>query len=216
MNERSSPESFPDILKEVASYYARKLSEHGATPRGVDWNGEAGQELRFEQLNKLVDVTGPFSVNDIGCGYGAMFDFLRQRHPAVDYRGFDIAANMIDAARQRYGNQAQASFVVGVEPTDIADFSFASGIFNVRLGRTDEEWQSYIVATLDAIDRTSARGFAFNCLTSYSDADRMRPDLYYAPPTEMFDTCKRRYSRNVSLLHDYELYEFTVIIRKGK
>ena len=42
----------------------------------------------------------------------------------------------------------------------------------------------------------------------------MRPDLYYADPCELFDRCKRRYSRNVALLHDYDLYEFTILVRK--
>jgi hypothetical protein len=69
-------------------------------------------------------------------------------------------------------------------------------------------------ATLDVLDRASIRGFAFNSLTAYSDADRMRPHLYYPDPCELFDLCKRRYSRNVALLHDYGLYEFTILVRK--
>ena len=42
----------------------------------------------------------------------------------------------------------------------------------------------------------------------------MRPDLYYADPGLFFDDCKRRFSRNVAILHDYDLYDFTVIVRK--
>jgi hypothetical protein len=69
--------------------------------------------------------------------------------------------------------------------------------------------------TLDALDRTSRSGFAFNCLTSYSDADKMRDYLYYADPCALFDLCKKRYSRNVAILHDYDLYEFTILVRKA-
>jgi hypothetical protein len=57
-------------------------------------------------------------------------------------------------------------------------------------------------------------GFAFNCLTAYSDAHKMQSYLYYADPCRLFDLCKRRYSRNVALLHDYGLYEFTILVRK--
>jgi len=71
-----------------------------------------------------------------------------------------------------------------------------------------------IEATLDVLDRTSRSGFAFNCLTSYSDADKMRDYFYYADPLELFDYCKRRYSRHVALLHDYGLYEFTILVRR--
>ena len=68
---------------------------------------------------------------------------------------------------------------------------------------------------LDRLNALSARGFAFNMLTKYSDAERMRSDLYYADPCFLFDYCKKRYARRVSLLHDYPLYEFTMIVRKS-
>ena len=42
----------------------------------------------------------------------------------------------------------------------------------------------------------------------------MRADLFYGDPTFFFDHCKRKYSRNVALLHDYDLYEFTIIVRR--
>ena len=43
-----------DILVNVADYYFAKLAEHGATPRGVDWNGEESHVLRFAQLAKVI------------------------------------------------------------------------------------------------------------------------------------------------------------------
>jgi hypothetical protein len=42
----------------------------------------------------------------------------------------------------------------------------------------------------------------------------MRDDLYYADPRVIFDHCKRSFSRWVALLHDYGLYEFTIIVRR--
>ena len=121
---------------------------------------------------------------------------------------------MVRAAEQRYKETPRARFILSSEPDQVADYGVASGIFNVRLGRSDDEWRSYLEATLDILDRTSRLGFAFNCLTSYSDTDKMRAYLYYADPCMLFDLCKRRYSRNVALLHDYGLYEFTILIRK--
>jgi cyclopropane fatty-acyl-phospholipid synthase-like methyltransferase len=203
-----------DLLTEVAEYYTTKLAEHGETPRGVDWNGEEGQTLRFEQLCKIVDTANHFSINDLGCGYGALYDFLVTKYDEPSYLGVDVSEGMIKAAEQRYKNQPQARFVLSSEPNQVADFGVASGIFNVRMGRSDDEWRSYLEATLDILDRTSRVGFAFNCLTSYSDKDKMRDYLYYADPCVLFDLCKRRYSRNVALLHDYGLYEFTILARK--
>ena len=205
-----------DLLTEVAQYYSTKLAEHGETPQGVDWNGENGQKLRFEQLYKIIETENTFSINDLGCGYGALYDFLINKYyKKISYAGVDISKAMIKAAEQRYKDQPQVSFVLSNEPIQIANFGVASGIFNVRMGRSDEEWRLYLEATLDVLDRTSNIGFAFNCLTSYADKDKMRDDLYYADPCELFDLCKRRYSRNVALLHDYDLYEFTILVRKS-
>jgi len=201
------------LLADVADYYSGKLAEHGANARGVDWNGEASQSLRFRQLCTLIDGNGPFSINDLGCGYGALYEYMRGNHAQVSYLGIDISEAMIDAARQRFEGDECARFLMAGAPDTVADFGVASGIFNVRLGRSDEEWSKYLESTLDVLARTSRRGFAFNCLTSYSDADKMRPDLYYADPCRLFDLCKRRYSRQVALLHDYGLYEFTMIVR---
>jgi SAM-dependent methyltransferase len=201
-----------DPLDPIAAYYAGRLAEHGVTARGVDWNGTDGQTRRFVELCRVIDLAEPFSVNDLGCGYGALHDFLTAHYPTFDYRGFDIAPAMVAATRHRLGAAAGA---VGAIPDRIADFGMASGIFNVRLGAADGAWQTHVVTTLDVLNRTSRRGFAFNCLTRYSDADRMRPDLYYADPLVLFDHCKRHYARDVALMHDYGLYEFTILVRKA-
>jgi hypothetical protein len=121
---------------------------------------------------------------------------------------------MVDAARESHRKDPNCSFLVTATPPRISDYSVASGIFNVRLGRSDAEWRDYLEATLDTLDRSSLKGFSFNCLTSYSDAEKMKDYLYYAEPGALFDFCKRRYSRHVALLHDYGLYEFTILVRK--
>lgn len=204
-----------DLLNEVASYYSKKLAEHGDTPRGVDWNGEVSQTARFDQLCKILDKeTANFSLNDLGCGYGALFDFLLEKYPMSSYLGVDVSVEMIRAAASRNATYPNARFITSSEPDVISDYGVASGIFNVRLRRTDSEWYDHLQTTLDVLDRTSRLGFSFNCLTSYSDEDKKRDYLYYADPCRLFDLCKRRYSHQVALLHDYGLYEFTILVRK--
>jgi hypothetical protein len=51
-------------------------------------------------------------------------------------------------------------------------------------------------------------------LTKYSDKEYMKEYLYYADPLYLFDYCKKHFSKNVALLHDYNLYEFSIIVRK--
>jgi hypothetical protein len=60
----------------------------------------------------------------------------------------------------------------------------------------------------------SRLGFAFNHLSSYSDKEYMQSYLYYADPLFLFDYCKKNFSKNVALIHDYGQYDFTIIVRK--
>jgi Trans-aconitate methyltransferase len=200
-----------DLLAKVARYYSAKLSDFGPSPRGVDWNGEDGQILRFEQLVKLLPEGEKFTVCDIGCGYGAFLPFLKQQRPLAEYLGVDVSPDMVASASVLHGS---GCFHVGSEAPEEVDYIVASGIFNVRMDLPAEDWADYIERTLESFHAGTRRGFAFNCLTSYSDSDRMRPDLYYVDPLAIFDFCKRRFSPRVALLHDYPLYEFTLLVRK--
>lgn len=202
------------VLDGVAEYYAAKIAAHGDSPRGVDWNGVESQELRFKQLSRCIDSLSEFSLNDLGCGYGAYFDYLHKSYSNFRYNGWDISAEMIAAAKRRHVATPSLCFMVATEPSKIADYGVASGIFNVRLGISDEDWLKHIKKIIRSLDATSSRGFAFNCLTKYSDKEKMRDYLYYADPCLLFDFCKKNFSQNVSLLHDYGLYEFTIIVRK--
>ena len=204
-----------DLLTEVSTYYSEKIAQFGATPLGVDWNSEASQLKRFEQLCMIINThKKTMSFNDLGCGYGALFAYLESKYSSFSYLGVDISSKMIRVAKNCYGEFHNCRFISSSKPDQVADYGIASGIFNVRLGKNDADWSQYLKSTLDLLHETSQDGFAFNCLTSYSDKEKMRDYLYYANPCELFDLCKRRYSRQVALLHDYGLYEFTILVRK--
>jgi SAM-dependent methyltransferase len=204
------------LLQQVEEYYTAKVVEHGPTARGVDWNSEASHQLRFQQLLRVLERDcGPFSLNDIGCGFGALAEYLHVRGSVpFQYHGVDLSPAMIRLARERYGHLANCRFSQLSTALTIAHYTVASGIFNVKLTTDPEEWRTYMLDTIEQMSRLSVRGFSFNVLTSYADPERMRPDLYYADPCFLFDYCQRRYSRWVAVLHDYGLYEFTVVVRK--
>jgi hypothetical protein len=143
-----------------------------------------------------------------------LLDYLLERGRRCDYLGVDISPPMIASATERHRGRAGCRFLAAERADRIADYSVASGIFNVKLSRPASAWQAHMLETLEALDATSRAGFAFNCLTKYSDAPRMKDHLFYADPCELFDHCKRRFSRNVALLHDYGLFEFTILVRK--
>ena len=205
-----------DTLSGVASLYTNSLSEHGLTSKSVGWKDEASQRLRFEKLAQLIDVQAAsegISINDWGCGYGAMFRYLDSL-PSVRitrYYGYDISEEMLAAAEQ-FVADPRVELIQSLRVTHEADYSFVSGTFNVKLEASDELWTEYVKEMLMNLAAKSIRGLAFNLLTTY--VDWKQENLYYADPFMFFDFCKRNISRYVSLLHDYPLFEWTILVRK--
>jgi len=204
------------FFSSLDSYFERTLAEHGATPKGVDWNSTEAQQLRFGQLLRVVDPGAPFSLVDYGCGYGALVPYLEQRELDFTLQGFDVSERMLDHARALYDRPGAVAFTSVGEELAPADYALASGVFNLRIDVDVDAWTAYALETIDSLDRLSRRGFAFNMLTMYSDRERMREDLYYGDPSLFFAYCKEHCSRNVALLHDYDLYEFTILVRKSE
>jgi SAM-dependent methyltransferase len=202
------------VVASVVDYYTDKLTTHGNTPRGVDWSSAESQQLRFEQLLRVVNdgSAAPCTVLDYGCGYGALAQQLLGEERRFRYVGFDVCTPMVQAARAA---QPDSRCVFSDREAELpqVDYTVASGIFNVRLEASEAQWQEHIEATLTKLAEHSRSGFAFNMLSRYADGELMRDYLYYADPGRYFRLCKERWSRNVALLHDYELYEFTVIVR---
>jgi len=203
-------------IKTYKEYFNDKIDTHGATPKGVDYNGPEAQVIRFEQLAKVIDPSAPFSVIDYGSGYGALFEFLQAKGWQFEYYGFDMLEKMVVAGREAHKGMTNVHFTYLVSELPVADYLLAGSIFNNKFEAEYDEWQDMVSKTLTQMNSLCKRGFSFDMLTKYSDEDRMaqRPDLFYGDPLYFFDFCKRNFSRNVALLHDYGLFDFTILVRK--
>ena len=206
------------LIGTVAEYYDAKLQKHGATAKGVDWNGAESQELRFDQMLKLLGADKDLAdlrLADLGCGYGAFLEYIeRAGYHGFKYSGYDVSEEMCRVAQARWKESEHTEWLVSSSLQKQCDYAIASGIFSVKLDVDALEWKKHIFSVIDNMNQFSCKGFAFNCLTSYSDPEKMQDHLFYASPMEIFDHCKQNFSRNVALLHDYELYEFTILVRK--
>jgi SAM-dependent methyltransferase len=197
-------------LTAITRLYEGSLAEHGVKPLAVGWRDEASHRLRFGKLASVIEKSEGVCINDLGCGYGAFYEYLVEVGVAVSlFRGYDISEKMVLLAKERVPN---GEFIVGDDLDRPADYSFASGIFNVRLQESEGKWHSHIEQTLSNMFEYSTRGFAFNLLSTY--VDYREPHLFYGDPLYFFNFCKRRFSRHVSLLHDYPLFEWTMTVNK--
>ncbi len=203
-------------MNDIDKFYQDNLQQFGSTAKGVGWKNDEAQRVRFSQLFKLVTSKKTFSINDLGCGVADFVDFLTAEKANFIYRGYDMMPEMIQRAKAKFvGNElVLLQIISNITEISQADYTIASGIFNIRLATSDEVWLRHILDTITIMNSRSSLGFAFNILSIYSDPEFRKAELYYADPLYLFDFCKRTFTRNVALLHDYGQYDFTIIVRK--
>jgi|ETNmetMinimDraft_35_1059890.scaffolds.fasta_scaffold116389_2 SAM-dependent methyltransferase len=206
----------PKLLAPVATVYDLQLDHHGIEARGVLWRNEENQRMRFEVLAGIIeaeDDKGGITVNDLGCGYGAFFTFLEDRPAMTDgrYYGYDISEDMVKAARQSIQDR-RVTFSHSLVATHYADYSFASGTYNLKLDNDEAAWKKYVKESLIHLWARTQRALAFNMLSIYGS--ERQGGLLYADPGEFFDFCIREISPNVVLFHDYSPIDWTIWLRK--
>jgi SAM-dependent methyltransferase len=195
------------------AYYSEKLKQHGATARGVDWPSAASQYLRFAQLLKVCDFSRPFSINDFGCGYGALLEYFEFRSPgvAIDYHGVDISPPMIEAAQTIWRHRGSARFSIGSECPDVADYSIASGVFNIKLDWPVEAWEAYIESILLGLRAKSRLGFGVNFMLPLDEPSDQQ-SLYRTQADRWIDFLEVL-GCSTEQVSDYGLREFTLLAR---
>ena len=200
----------------IDRYYSHKVNLHGPTPAGVDWPCLPTQELRFEQLLRVCGGQAPFSLNDIGCGYGALLAFLaRHKHAAhIDYLGVDLSAAMVAQARLLWRKRPLTEFLAGNASPRVADYSIASGIFNVKLNQPRALWETFIARTLADMHRSSRVGFAVNFLAPLAQGEAGPQELYRAMPEHWQRHCEDALGARVEVVQSYGLpEEYTLLAR---
>ena len=64
-------------LEDVRDFFKKCFTKHGESAEGVGWNSPYAQEIRFDQLLKVIDPANPFTFLEFGCGYGHLVDYMR-------------------------------------------------------------------------------------------------------------------------------------------
>ncbi|MDH5750206.1 MAG: class I SAM-dependent methyltransferase [Rhodospirillales bacterium] len=207
------------FLTPIANHYSHRLETYGASPQGVFWRNAEGQTLRFELLIGIFrpeDDAGGITVNDLGCGYGAFFDFLKD-HPAMKegrFYGYDMCEDMTALARGRIADP-RASFEHALTATHRGDYSFVSGTFNMNMDIGEADWLDYIKASLTHLWSATDKGLAFNMLDRKESTRLPRQQgLYYADAETFIRFCKQTLSSDVELIDSDPLREWTIYVRR--
>jgi SAM-dependent methyltransferase len=216
MNKRDSEAGPRGVdLAQMADYFTRMVDEHGPTAKGVGYSSDDRQLLRFKQLAACMMDDEGFTVLDVGCGYGAFWDYLHGAYKQFDYLGLDVSPAMIGKARKLHQGTGNCRFSETLPSDETADYVVASGIFNVMFAPSRDAWWTYVSDTLTWMFGHCRKAMACNFLTTYSDVERRSGNLYYAEPSEMLDFCIRNLSKDVRLIHHYGIWDFTVHVLRN-
>ena len=95
---------------------------------------------------KLLDVVNheseSFSINELGVGYGELYNFLKNNNYEFSkFNGYDISQPMLDSCVEYLKRPNNLNLFNASKISTIADYSVASGIFNVPFDNSFEIWK---------------------------------------------------------------------------
>jgi SAM-dependent methyltransferase len=154
--------------EETTRWYEDKVRRYGFDHRGLGFRNKSSQEKRFEALLELGDFDGA-SVLDVGCGFGDLLEFLKDRGIDARYTGIDVCKPMIERCRERFEHDHaifRTADVLEFESVDSYDYVVASGLF----GLDAEGSRDRIRPTLERMFAWSRIGMAANFLSTRSPA----------------------------------------------
>lgn len=191
------------------------LAEHGPTHRGVLYPREEDVRKRFTVAAGLWESAESHfkgSVLDLGCGYGALLDYLTARNAAgIEYRGVDISSKMIEAAKERHPDAhfEVRDILADPLPERCADYVVVSGVLTAKFDVPQADMAEFAIQFLAASFRLCRKGMAFNVQNWYVPR---RPDLFHWPFDEAAAFIHKHCSSHYTFRMDYGLYDYTAYV----
>lgn len=194
-------------LESIRDFYTNRsrLPAH----KSCGWSSPEQQIKRFEQLTKILS-RGDYSLNDFGCGDGSLLRYLIEQEKAPwKYRGFDLIQNNVDKTNSlALEMRPKINATVSSAITEPADFTIASGTFNVMLGNGRGAWETYVERALKNMSEKSVIGFGVNFLSK----SVFEPGLYVTNSDRWKEFCSR--FGKVEVIGHYLPDDFTLLVHK--
>ena len=164
--------------KIITKTYTNNFIQKGPTPNGVFWNSQFSQELRFElSLKHVISKKEIVSIADIGCGYGALYNFIKKKkYKNVLYSGYDINKKMIEFCKSNFPNCI--NFSIGNTPINKVDYCIFIGTFNLCFTDDYNFWENYIFENLLNNWKQCKKGIILNISTKFNG--NIENKIFYA------------------------------------
>ena len=205
------------LNKQISIIYNKRFQKYLNTPSGVFWNSKLSQDLR---LNIILDIiikgseTNKVSIADVGCGYGRLFEIIKERNlgDKFEYYGFDINNEFILSCSKN-NNFDKVSFEVGTYPSKNVDFVVMSGTYNLTPINNVSFWENYIITNLGYNWKFANKGMIFNCLVNKER--KVKNNIYYTELSWMKKICENNFGKINISKHSLLGEDITIIIKKS-
>ncbi len=155
------------------------------------------QRTVFSRAISLVDLSGR-TILDVGCGLGYLKGFLDEEGiPYRSYLGVDLARNMVEGARERFGDFfRQQDILTDPFPDGSFDVVFLISVLGYPIG---DDPEAYMKELLRALFRISREALVF---THLAPGRRQEKSDFTCDPKRLADWCRRNLAAEVRLLDD--------------
>lgn len=185
-------------------FYKKAYKKYGLTARGLNWNSEESQKIRFEVLTRfLKDEISSSCIVDAGCGFGDYYLFLdNQNMTPKRYVGIDCIQDFIDIAKQRLPDTTFTCRDILKDELVYADWYVASGSLNIL--NSFDTWMF-----LEKMLAYSKVGVVFNIL----EGEKKSKNFNYQKKEDIIKFAKNK-GYKIRIVEDYLPNDISVEIRK--
>jgi SAM-dependent methyltransferase len=204
-------EDFPGFsqknLKDLEKYYQNQLRQNHEPEKRVGWKTAESQRVRFEALTWVAPLKGS-KILDVGCGLGAFWGYLKEQEISVKYTGIDLFPEVIQEAKKLYPDArfAARQILRHPYPARSFDYSFLSGVFNVKV---EDNWK-YMRAMLKQVLRQTKKAAAFNVLNA--DSGLQESNRFVVTPQEIVAFGRSLGVKRTHLLDHYHHLDITLFL----
>jgi SAM-dependent methyltransferase len=189
----------------VHDFYNGVLAEYGDTARGLHYNSDSSQQIRFRVLRELLpERLAGLTIVDVGCGFGDLLRYFQEANdPPGHYIGMDLHERMVEVARERTGAEIIHGDVLA-DSLPAADWYVCSGSLN---NFTLEETKTAVERCYGA----ARAGLVFNVLRG----DDWSNTFNYRQPAEV-QAWAEELGAEVKIVDGYLYRDFTAaLVRPG-
>lgn len=198
-----------DYKKITEQHFSNLFDIYGDDVKSLDWGSELGQKLRFQILTEPIREDR-FTILDVGCGRGDLYEFLKSIGKEPQYKGVDLNHKIIRLAKEKYAKQKVQFDVQDILDDDFHghyDYVVASGIFYLRFSDNETYFNKMIKKMMHLTDKA----LLFNMLSAYCTTKE--PYEYYFYPEEIVRLLSSE-GHKFNLRSDYKPNDFTIYLYK--